>query len=1339
MAKTNNINVDILNEIIIGRVEPHIYAFTTETIPNYLKVGDTYRPIETRLNEWREYFPNLEKKFENIAKVDDDTFFRDYAVHFYLENELKRNRLQRGALKNIPYYSNEFFENATEKDLHDAINDIKKGHEKNESKYQYYRFDESHIPITHTYKRSDVELILRPNQQETLKKFREAIDKGRTNLLMYAVMRFGKTFTSLCCAVEMGAKLVVVVSAKADVKEEWKKTVQSLKNFDGYYFLDSNSLLQSETIIAEKQKVNEKIVLFLTLQDLQGDKLKSKHKEVFENQIDLLLIDETHFGARATEYGKVLRVGDLKTNEIKSEEKLNDISIDKIDEIEKELKAKIRIHLSGTPYRILMNSEFTNDDIIAFYQFSDIAEDQEKWDSRVRIINEKRENLCKTAINEWNNPYFGFPQMIRFAFNPNESSRKKMEEMKKNGVTYTFSELFKPQSISKDNKTNLHKKFLHEQEILDLLKVIDGSEEDANLLSFLDYDKIKEGKMCRHIVCVLPYRASCDALELLIKNNKFKHLSNYEIINISGVDNEKKFEDTKAVQKEIKDCESENVKTITLTVNRMLTGSTVPEWDTMLYLKDTASPQEYDQAIFRLQNQYIKVYKEPNGDVVKYNMKPQTLLVDFNPNRMFVMQEEKAQIFNINTEIDGNLKLVERLKRELEVSPIFHLNKDKLVQVIPTDILNVVREYSSNRSVLDEAKVIPLDLSLLLIDEIRQEIERQNEIGSTNGLKIEPHEKPDGGTELDLPIGTKKPDADTNTKNETDKNNENEKDNHEAIIRKKFASYYSRILFFAFCTEAKIISLQEIIELIETDAESKRIANNLELNITILKLLRKNIQHYVLSKLEYKIQNINSLANDTKILPIERASNAMKKFSRLSESEIVTPEIVTDKIINGLPTKAIDKNTMLLDIAAKQGEFVYAVYKKTYKKYGKAIANNFYSIPTSKIAYEFTRKVYKLLELDVKLIEANYTSYDLISENKFIEKETIKINNKKMKFNVIVGNPPYQQSDGGAQASAKPIYNLFVDIAKDLNPSNIAMIMPTRWFAGGRGLNEFRDQMLNDLHISELHDFLKPDLIFQNINLRGGICYFLWDKDYDNSKSLTKVFTYNDDLTPSINNRSLKTVDSDILIRHSIAIEMINKINSHKEFESFENHISSLRPFGFRGYFSKDEQFRDSNKGLKEPVICYGKGKKIGYLERDEITKNIEWIDKFKVYTPRANNIGTELNDDNLNTFVGNPKTICTESYIVVGVNLELDKISATNLCKYFTTKFARFQHSIGKASQDATSKTYKFIPVQNFTTDSDVDWNKTTEEIDKQLYTKYKLSNEEIDFIDEMIKPMAS
>ena len=130
--------------------------------------------------------------------------------------------------------------------------------------------------------------------------------------------------------------------------------------------------------------------------------------------------------------------------------------------------------------------------------------------------------------------------------------------------------------------------------------------------------------------------------------------------------------------------------------------------------------------------------------------------------------------------------------------------------------------------------------------------------------------------------------------------------------------------------------------------------------------------------------------------------------------------------------------------------------------------------------------------------------------------------------------------------------------------------MPTRWYAGGRGLDNFRDEMLNDIHISQLHDFLKPELIFQNINLRGGICYFLRDKNYDNIKKLSNVYTYKDSLIPTSYLRSLKTEGTDILIRHSIAIKILGKIKSDSGFISFENYISSLRPFGFRGYFTNN-------------------------------------------------------------------------------------------------------------------------------------------------------------------------
>ena len=1314
MAEVNNINVDTLDELIIGRVEPQIYAFTTETIPNYLKVGDTYRPIEMRLNEWRKHFPNLEKKFEDVAKVDDVTFFRDYAVHFFLENDLKRSRLKPNSLKGIPYYSNEFFENATEKDIKDAIEDIKSGHLNNDSKYQYYRFDESHIPITHTYTRTE-EYPLRPNQQKTVNNFREAIDKGRTNLLMYAVMRFGKSFTSMCCAVEMGAKLVVVVSAKADVKEEWKRTVESHVKFDSYCFLDNNALLSNDTIITEKQNTNERIVLFLTLQDLQGDEIKTKHKEVFENQIDLLLIDETHFGARATEYGKVLKEENLSTKEIKSELKLNDNTLDDLEITNKVFNAKIRIHLSGTPYRILMNSEFTNDDIIAFYQFTNIAEDQAKWDI---------ENLNKDEVKEWDNPYYGFPQMIRFAFNPNESSRKKMEEIKKKGVTYAFSELFRPQSITKDTKTNLHQKFIHEKEILDLLKVIDGSETDENLLSFLDYDKLKDGKMCRHIVCVLPYRASCDALQELIKSYDFKHLNNYEIINISGVANERNFIDTQSVQAKIKKCESDNVKTITLTVNRMLTGSTVPEWDTMLYLKDTASPQEYDQAIFRLQNQFVKIFKEPNGDVVKFNMKPQTVLVDFNPNRMFQMQEHKSQIYNVNTDKNGNSLLEERIRKELEISPIVVLNNNKIVQIQPADILDAVRKYSSSRSVFDEATTISIDYSLLDIEAIKAEIERQGKIGSRQGIEIKPSEGE--GDEIDIYDST---DNDSD-EDENEDNLKSQTKDDEAVndYKGQFAMFYARILFFSFLTDSRVKSLQEIINHIKGNSDNLRIASNLNLNIVILDLFQKHINPFVLSELDYKIHNINSLANDTAISPIERASNAMKKFSRLSDSEIVTPEFVTDKIVNGLSTKAVDNNTMLLDIASKQGEFVYAVYKK----FGKEVANKFYSIPTSKIAYEFTRKVYKLLELDIKLIEANYTSYDLISENKFIEKETIKINNKKMKFDIIVGNPPYQMRKEGT--SDNPIYHLFMDIAYKLS-DKVSLITPGRFlFNAGKTPKDWNEKMLNDEHLKVISFDSKSSNVFPDIDLKGGIVITLRDKKQVFEK--IKVFSQFKELN-SILQQVLKTSDFASIEELVYTQNKFDLETLYNDYPNFKIIIGSdgrekrltTAIFSQLSIFSEEKKSSDDIEilGLINNVRKY-RYVPIKYLEKHNNLKD------YKIILPKSN--GTGAFGETLSTpLIGKPLVGHTQSFISIGSFKTNNEAEAC--LKYVKSKFVRAMLGALKVTQDNNKDVWKFVPIQDFSTKSKIDWTKSISEIDKQLFKKYNLSQEEIDFIEEKIKPM--
>lgn len=1311
MKNKYNIDVSALDNIITGRVTPKIYAFTTQTVPNHLKVGDTYRPLEIRLEEWRKHFPNLEKKFEEIAKVDDDTFFRDHAIHYFLEKEKQKERLLPDILNKTSYYSKEFFKDTSTNDLIEAIKDIKGNYQNNVNKYQYYKFDKSRIPISHTYIRNEA-YEPRPNQQATIDRFKVALSKGRKNLLMYAVMRFGKSFTSMCCAVEMKAKVVLVVSAKADVKDEWKRTTESHLKFKDYIFLDGNDLLQSNSAVKEKQKSGKKLVLFLTLQDLQGDKIKSKHREIFDNKIDLLIIDETHFGARAEEYGKILR-NPLSSKEEKNESKLDDNKLADLEKVVKVIKSKIRLHLSGTPYRILMNSEFTKEDIIAFYQFSNIAEDQARWDE---------ENLHDEEKNEWDNPYYGFPKMIRFAFNPNKSSQDKMEELKRNGITYAFSALFKPVSITKDIKKNLHKKFEHEKEIIDLLKVIDGTQEDENILNFLEYKKIKEGNMCRHIVCVLPFRASCDAFEELIKKNKFKNLSEYKIINISGVDGDKNYKTTQSVQSEIKDCEGKNIKTITLTVNRMLTGSTIPQWDTMLYFKDTSSPQEYDQAIFRLQNQYIKEYKELGGDSVKYNMKPQTLLVDFNPNRMFQMQEYKSQIYNVNIEHNGNSKLEERIGRELAISPIIILNKNKIEEIKPADIIDAVRQYSNSRSVLDEATSIGIDLSLLNISEIKSEIERQNEIGSKQGFEIK---ATDGeGTDIDFDEDTSE-----NTKTEiiNEKTKEDvEKENYE----KKFAMYYAKILFFAFLTESKVSSLENVIDVINKNKDNQRIVANIGIKKDILILFQKYINPFILSELDYKIQNINTLSNDLSLEPIERASNAMKKFNRLSNSEIVTPEFIADKIINTLPQKNITKETKLLDIASKQGEFVYSVYKK----FGKDIANNFYSIPTSKIAYEFTYKVYKLLELDTNNIEKKYTSYDLIQGKNVI------INGINMKFNVIVGNPPYQKNIGSLsnKSLSKQLYPDFMIMAIKLQPDFLSLITPSRWFTADAQDNSFvrlRDFIRDNNHISKIVNYLNGKDVFSEINLSGGVNYFLYDSRYSGDVSFEEISYGNSNTI----NRPLFEDGLNIILPLNNMVSVVKKI-TRKDFRSMQDIVTGRNPFGVPATDSELNKVISNKKDSIKKITIMCAYEEIKFISSKNIKRNENLAKHWKVFTSKMNGgAGTLLDGKPVailgKTFVVGPDTVCSNALISIGDFTDLKH--AENLNKYMRTKFFRFMIGIMKVSQVLTSNVYKFVPLQDFTSKSDIDWTQSIENIDKQLYKKYKLTKEEVEFIEDTIKPM--
>ena len=1312
-------DTSLIDNLIVGRVEPHIYAFSTETVPNYLKVGDTMRSVKVRLEEWRKIFPNLIPKYEHSTQIDDDTIFRDYAVHYFLEIERERQRLLPNTFSDLPYYSREFFENATTKDIEDAIVDINRSRKEQDGKYQFY--NTNRLRQTHTYARTE-NYKPRDNQQVAIDNFKAAVEKGRTNLLLYAVMRFGKSFTAMCCATEIGAKVVVIVSAKADVKQEWKKTIESHLRFESYKFLDSETLKANENIVSSTLGEGKNVALFLTLQDLQGEQIKEKHREIFRNPIDLLIIDETHFGARGEEYGKVLRKENIKKSVIDTELKPIE-GFEKIDELEKNIKvlnSKVSLHLSGTPYRILMSDEFEEDDIIAFVQFSDIIDAKNKWDE---------ENLKKDNVNEWENPYFGFPQMIRFAFNPSESARGKMEELRKEGISSSLSELLKPVSLSKKND-NSHRQFVHHGEVFELLEVIDGSKEDEEVLGFLDYDKLKEGKICRHIVCVLPYRASCDAMSQLIKNNrdKFKNLGDYEIINIAGFDQEKEYPTTDSVRNKIKNCEDEDRKTLTLTVNRMLTGTTVPQWDTILYLKGTASPQEYDQAIFRLQNQYIVSYQNEEGEMIKYNMKPQTLLVDFDPNRMFRLQELKSQFYNANTDAQGNSQLKERIKRELEISPIIILNKGKLQEATPTNITDAVREYSFKRSIMDDASELPTDLRLLDEAKIAELIKQIKPIDAKNGLEIKPVEGE--GHDLENPDNKNSNSETKSDSKDSKEENKDLKEKMEADLGKRLAAYYARILFYAFLTDSKVKSLEEVINSLLENEDNKRIALNLGLQHDILTLILQKSNPFILRKLDYRIENTNDLVDEIQLTPIERVEVALQKFGRLSESEIVTPAKVANEMVANLPLEELrqKKDAKFLDIASKQGEFAIALYKQ----FGNSAKNKIYSIPTSGLTYEFTRKTYSLLGMPIGNIYSAFNSYDLIKEN---NQEIIQLL-KDMQFDVVIGNPPYQVKNEGNGNGSDPIYHEFIDLSRDISKISI-LVHPARFlFNAGKTPKEWNEKILNLNNIKVVNYWVKSEDVFDLVDIKGGVAITMSNLE----KNYGKIGFYSP--YPMVHSILKKTQGHEFT--------SFSEIVYPRDLYRLTNILYSDYP-NLTGRQSKGHKLDIGSSIFKVlPEIFTSEDKTndseyIGIYGLDGRERVIKWIkrkyvklpdniDSYKVFVPKSN--GTGAIGEVLSTpVIGVPVIGHTLTFLSIG---NFKNSSEAEAClKYIKSRFARLLLGSLKVTQDNPKDTWANVPMQDFTENSDINWSKSVEEIDQQLYKKYGLDDTEITFIESMIKPM--
>lgn len=334
-----------------------------------------------------------------------------------------------------------------------------------------------------------------------------------------------------------------------------------------------------------------------------------------------------------------------------------------------------------------------------------------------------------------------------------------------------------------------------------------------------------------------------------------------------------------------------------------------------------------------------------------------------------------------------------------------------------------------------------------------------------------------------------------------------------------------------------------------------------------------------------------------------------------------------------------------------------------------------------------------------------------------------------MQFDVIIGNPPYQLDDGGYGTSAAPIYQLFVKQAKALEPRYLSMVIPARWFAGGKGLDEFRESMLTDDRLRSIDDFLSAADVFPGVGLKGGVCYFLWDRD---NPGPCTVSTHFKDWPVSTATRPLLEDGADVFVRFNEGLSILKKVIAVESGQSdslllpgdrrFDQLVSSRKPFGL------ETTFKGKATKSADDVLVYQNGGK-GYFARDSVTTGRHLIDHWKVYVGRAapgtGNRDTYPHRILSTPFVGEPGTISTETYLCIGPFSS--RAEAESVMSYLTCRLTRLLILLHKPSQDTTRKVYTFVPTQ--------EWTRVWTDAD--LYAKYDISESEIEFIEKLVRPM--
>jgi hypothetical protein len=1321
----------------------YVFRINDSAHENVLKIGDA--SVETEQN-FIDLNPNSEtlnsaakKRIDSytstagivyellhteIAIDNKNRAFRDYRVHNVLLNSGVKNKYFDTYKKQDEWF---FVDLKTAKN---AILSVKEGKQS----------------LTRNQITNDKNpIIFRPEQLEAIEK---TIKQFRTSnrMLWNAKMRFGKTLTALQIVKNQGFKKTIIITHRPVVEKGW------FEDFDKIFYDTNNYRVgaKDRENIKSLEKTGDKYVYFASIQDLRGSSFVGgnfdKNNEIFHIDWDFVIIDEAHEGTK-TDLGKNV---------------LNEIIKDNKEHITKVL------HLSGTPFNLI--SDFEEKEI---YTWDYVMEQSAKQD------------WTKNHFLD-SNPYEELPKLNIFTYDLKDIIKGYQEIEDK---AFNFREFFKTWSgdVEIDKKhlppTANVGDFVHEDDVIKFLNLITKEDECSNF----PYSTREYRELFRHTLWMVPGVKEAKALSKLMKKHPIFGSGAFEIVNVAG-DGDEEVSNNNAlslVENAIGQKPDETY-TITISCGKLTTGVSVKAWTGVLMLAGTYSTaaSNYLQTIFRVQT------PANIGGKIKENC----YVFDFAPDRTLKIAAEAG---NLSTRA-GSLGDKKQMGAFLNFCPIISISGSEMKPYNVDNLLQQLKKVYADKVVnngFDDVKIY--NDNLLKLDGLELEkFKKLEEIMGTskqtkkiNEIDINKQGLTNEEFEEQQKLNAKpKHELTEEDKQRLAELKEKRKQKNTAIsILRGISIRIPLMIYGANIPINDDITIENFTKIIDDNSWEEFMPRGItkEMFNDFSKYYDKDIFVEAGRRIRNKLRGAENLPITERV---KRISEIFSTFRNPDKETVLTPWRVVNMhlgdclggynfydeeyintlseprqiIYSGITANTLfNYNAKILEINSKTGLYplyvAYSIYRQKYLNINKKIKveeekdvseglweevlnKNIFIICKTQMAKSITERTLRgFKNNNVNVIYYENLINDLkIKPNKFIE--TI-LNIKswnikegdKMKFDAIVGNPPYQEnisSEGDNSSLGKQLFPMFIINSIKLSSQYVSLISPSRWFAGDaqdKSFLKLREYIKENNHISKIYNYPNGQDVFDNVVIKGGVSYFLYEKDHAGE---VEFFTYQDNKKTN-NRRNLFEEGLDIILFNKDDFAILEKIKKD-DFISLTTITKGRNAFGIVGKKDVVEKISKSDK-YDGSIKLQCMNEEIRWTDKKNVTKSIDVFEKHKVFISKS--AGDPSKDKKVigKPYYAEPFKACTDSLIPVGKFDTMDE--ALSLQKYMKTKFLRFMVSILKVSQNVYQNVYQFVPLQDFTSNSDINWNKTIKEIDSQLYHKYLLSEEEIIYIENKIQ----